>query len=870
MCFFCAALRRTASVAFARWLLLSLLAFSASALAVDFKREVTVEISPQPLASAAIEFGRQTGIQVVTDGADIANVSASAVSGTYSLGEALRLLLIGTGMNFKPVGEVTVILVNAVETVPLPPPPPENAEDATQLDAMVVTAGKREQNINEVAGSVAALSGDMLEKIGAQSFEDYLKLVPGVTAMKLNADASPPIIRGIATATGPFGISARTTGIFVDEIPLSDLFYGAAVIDLNPFDLERVEIMKGPQGTLFGASSIAGALRYITHKPELNIWQAKVFGSLMAVEQGQQKPVSAGMVNIPIGRSAAVRAVGLYRESPGFIDELSRGLEDVNELEQSGYRALGSWAPGDRLKLTATYLQQATHQADAGFADQRQRLERSDTNLAQPRTSEASVANLVGSYDFDWGTLLSSASRITKDNHLISSSDRTTGLPGSGTEGVGFEDGPPVIVGDLQGTLGGMTQELRVASPEGSGRWQWLAGVAYLRFDELIEATSNRPFVDESLAPADPFQSPFFPIGTPLGSIAGWGDAELLSTRFDARVTEAAVFGEVTRWFGERWEATLGGRLFQNHLAADTESRGFLQSALTPGEISTETHQELEEKGFNPKLSARFLVNDNVNLYALAAKGFQIGGIQLIPYSLYLDAIASGQAGPKFKPFKSSTLWNYEVGAKTEWWGGRLQFDATAFHMIWKDLQLSETVAVQGFGIINLFNNIGKATSSGVEVALRVVPTRGLSWLTSASWVNAVTAVRVANSGLNVPVGTQLPGAARFQFANTLSYDRPVSFLGNWNAGIGLTQSYTDRIFTTLSHSSEFGDYVTYDARAHLLNTDFAWQPDLTLAVGNLFDTRGVAGISGCNACRAQDVFFIQPRTATLSLQIRF
>ena len=832
------------------------------------------EVEPQLVSTAVLEIAKQAGIQVAMPGESLHEFYTTGVRGTVSLREALTQVLRETGFEFAQTGANTVTLQApparpatepAPTALPVPDPAPADApvtdvvlaeapsdpaiapaaarpadttaRDATQFDTIIVTASKRDQDLRTVPASISALTGNQLEKAGAQSFEDYLKLVPGVTLNKLDADKGSPIIRGIAADTAP-GIGSRTTGIFVDEIPLNDLFIVTANIDMNPFDLDRVEIMKGPQGTLFGSSAIAGAVRYITHKPERNVWQAKLLGTYTTTE-GDGRPLAAAMVNVPVGDAAALRAVGLLRETTGYIDDTGRDLEDVGGLEQSTYRVLGNWQPLDALDLTATWLTQKSHAGDAEFADQDQRLERDNTSGPNSRESEFSVANLVGSYDFDWATLLSSSSRVTKDNYSDTNADR--GLPTGGSP----DPQQPILSAYGLGATTGWVQELRLSAPD-DGTWQWVAGLAYQQFESFNMGNNGGP------------------LNPPVGS----EDVTVAHTEFDAVASEAAAFADVTATFWEDWEFSLGGRYFQTDLEVDTLIQGVTQ--LTAGRREYRSHLTMGEEGFNPKLSVRHAVSPNVTLYALAARGFQFGGVQLAPPNEANELLIQELGGPEFKPYESSTLWNHEVGARTEWYGGRLQLDATVFYMIWKDLQLAQIVISQGRAITTVYTNVGEARSTGLELAFRIAPARGFSVLTAASFIDAATAVPLETSSGNYPKGRQLPGAARFQLASTVAYERPFALLGEWQGGASLTFAKIGRMQSDLGHTAEYGNYSTVDCAVRLASRDLRWEPELSYSVANVFDTRGIAGIGTCQGCPFTDVYFVRPRTSVVSLTVRF
>jgi outer membrane receptor protein involved in Fe transport len=194
-------------------------------------------------------------------------------------------------------------------------------EGEVELEDIEVTASKRGRSERDIPGSVGAIRGVELEKMHAQGLKDYLKLVPGVMYVDVGNEEGLPIIRGISTQLG-FGATPVPTGIYLDEMPFADLFSASSIPDLNPFDLERVEVLKGPQGTLFGSGAFAGAIRYIVHKPDHSVWEAKVSETLNQTEGSDGiSPVTAGAVNIPIfGDAIAIRAVGLTRKDAGVYD----------------------------------------------------------------------------------------------------------------------------------------------------------------------------------------------------------------------------------------------------------------------------------------------------------------------------------------------------------------------------------------------------------------------------------------------------------------------------------------------------------------------------------------------------------------------
>lgn len=788
-----------------------------------------------------------------------------------------------------------------VETIPVAataPPQTEPVEeetpasdDATQLEEVTVTATKRARSQREIPGSVNAIKGEALEKISAQSLEDYLKLVPGVSMSRQAADRNIITIRGINSSVG-FGFTAVTVGTYVDDIPLQDLFIPVTVPDLNPFDLERVEILKGPQGTLFGSGALAGAVRYILQKPNLAVFEGKFSATVAQPDIGGMDEVFGGAINVPFGESFALRGVALVRKDAGNVDEVLRPEQDVNNVDQVTGRILARWQATERLSLSALYFKQETEQSDLGFTDSKTEFRRGKTPRPSPTDSTFDGANLTANYEFDGSTLVSTSNLLGKKATSRIFADGAIGQDSfgfeplepqpddpNGDDTVGLEDLPFSVVDTRSNAVvDGYTQELRLLSPEGSDSpWEWLAGVAYLNYHQVQRSQIPLPLANDAAGPL--FGTlPGGPLVTPIGPITGSDDTQFLNTINDSVATEKAVFGEVTRKFGDHFELTAGARLYQTHLVADTQFIGPQALALYQ---TTNKMQQLEtkEQDINPKLALRVLFNRNVQLYALVAKGFQFGGVQLNPPSAALAAPTEAQGGFEFGPYKSSTLWNYELGLKTEWFDRRMQFDVTGFYLDWKDLQLTQPIAIdlrpiipQPQTLFTAIRNVGAAHSAGVEAALSITPARGLNFTSSAAWIKAVVDEEFGDgSGSQVPKGTRLPGSPRFAMANTMSYATPIEFLGNIETGFALTHTHNGTYFNSLTGTpTEAGGYDLIDARVSLAMPQWRVAPEINVSLNNVFDVRGAVFSGDANGTRNPFYFLVPPRTLVLSLQIRY
>ncbi|MGH8678917.1 MAG: TonB-dependent receptor [Burkholderiales bacterium] len=371
---------------------------------------------------------------------------------------------------------------------------------------------------------------------------------------------------------------------------------------------------------------------------------------------------------------------------------------------------------------------------------------------------------------------------------------------------------------------------------------------------------------------------PIFPIPTPLGPIDNLRDATAaVAGVYDSDATEESVFGEVTRRLGERFELTAGGRYFHTVFVGDTLLRGLINVALV-GSAETRGHAVIVERDFNPKFSIRYLHDENMQVYLLAAKGFQFGGVQLNPPTIAITALGSERAGFAFVPFKSSKLWNYELGLRTEWLDRRLKFDVTFFYLDWTDLQLTQSVEFLPGGLppevaenvplsLALIGNVGAAHSEGVELALQAEPFDGLSFSTSAAFISALTdEVYESPSGPIAP-GARLPGSPRFQLSNVVAYAHELPFWGLAGAA-SLAHTHTGSSFSTLSQAFESDAYDTLDLRLAVQRPEGRFVPELALNIVNL--TNEFAVVEGFESGRIKTYLFNRPRTALLTLGLRF
>ena len=765
-----------------------------------------------------------------------------------------------------PQGEAESADPAPVETVPVKPLEESAAvkppKDAVQLDTIQVTANKRVKAQRDIPGSVGAIRGQALESMRAQGMKDYLKLVPGVYLPDQGNEESVPVIRGIATSTA-FGATAATTGIYMDEMPFADLFAPSSIPDLNPFDLDRVEVLKGPQGTLFGSGALAGAIRYIVAKPKLGIWEAKAQETVNQTKGSEGiSPVTGVAANVPIGGAAAIRASGVFRKDAGLYDmgaidnngNSIRNDVDSDRSKQDSMRVLGSWNVTDDFVASGFWFNQKTHHNDFGFSNKVGELGSDQFPFASPREHDFGGGNLSLTYDFPWLRAFSSTNRMIKHNLLTQHQEFGFDLQHQNANEY------VTVLGD---EVRGWTQELRLSSPEGQdGSWQWLLGGSFLHYgDSTFQYSYLGPDMPDPKQRSDV-------------STAGRSAAQVYSEG-DQLATEKSIFGEISRKLGERLELTLGGRKYETGLLADTLVCGAQITALFQEQCHPQ-HFDDVTKGFNPKASLRYLHDRNIQLYLLAAKGFQFGGLQLNPPAPGFPESAQ-QAGYQFAPYKSSSLWNYELGFRTEWLDRRLRWDTSFFYMDWKDLQLTIAVNLTGTNVpFSLIANVGRAHSEGVESSLDVIPFDGAHVTVNVSFLTAITDVPFdeKNSAGPVPAGSPLPGAPPFQWSTVMSYEHAVPYFESWLLAPTITYAYGGKSLDQIRPTGEVGGDATLDVRLALTSPSSRFQPELSLGVNNLTDVRGSANHLGGKDVVTGAPFsfdhYIQPRTSVLSVSLHY
>ncbi|HEX2804142.1 MAG TPA: TonB-dependent receptor [Sphingomicrobium sp.] len=774
---------------------------------------------------------------------------------------------------------------------------------AQEDEIVIVTATKHASTIQDVPFSVNAQTEADIQRANAQTLEDISRNVAGLTVQNLGPGQSQVSVRGVSAGQivrDQPGVKEQV-GVYLDESVISLSLFTP---DLDLFDLNRVETLRGPQGTLFGSGSVGGTLRYITNQPALGITEGVVEANVNTVDEGDIGYGIKGAVNIPLGDTAAARIVGYGTHFAGFIDALGpAGGKNVNDGSRVGGRLSVLWEPVAELKLTPRIVYQkvkangfnrqeifnlySNPYTDPPYTyDERQQY----LLMREAFRDETTIADLTASYNFGPVELTSITSYINRD--ILVSRDASA-LTGSVSVDLGFPDAGVNLPSNLRDTtkLKQWTQEVRLSST-GEGPLQWLVGGFYSDVDRLYrqrlptpgyDVFLNQFFVDICDADPDDCASPGVPVTT-----ADVANGFPLDSPYNADlpydIKQSAVFGEASYDFGQ-FKLTAGGRYYDFKETRDFINGGFFAPGVTTLGDTTKSN------GFSPRVIGTWEPNDNLSVNVQAAKGFRLGGIN-DPLNETLCSEADWDLYSPFaqESYDDETLWNYEAGVKYSKRG--FTFNTAVFHTDIKDLQV--TVDAGGCSSRLVFN-VPKAHTTGIEAELAASPMPGLDLSLAGSYVDAKFDSTIDNpllaTATGIRDGNRLPTVPKFQIAAAATYTQRFNDRSEWyvnasyqHVGARYTQpGDQENNPRTFEHGLPFngmtGDEATtlnlklpeYDLVNVSLGLRFDSGLEVVAYVNNLFDENPLLSFDRERGGRARLGWNVgQPRTIGLTLRHRF
>jgi iron complex outermembrane recepter protein len=826
---------------------------SASAVADDTYR---LSIPAQPLTKSLQVFAQQSGLTVVHYAQITEDKTAPALEGAYTSADALGKLLANSGLRFSYVNARTIAIRPATSAssdtsarpigaqqddksfwtnvrlaqldggAPLAVSEASTPESSgAELEEIVVTAQKRKERLIDTPQSVSVLSADAIAKIGATQFRDFANTVPGLSFTTAGAGYTQVSLRGV---TAGFDLTP-TVGIYVDDVPFgssSGFAQGAQLaLDVGLFDIERIEVLRGPQGTLYGASTMGGLVKYVSKQPDASTFGVEAQTGVSGTKQGAISYNGAAAINAPLATDkAALRASGFYSRDGGYVDNVTLNQDDVNQSDVYGGRIDLLLTPIDGLSVRlGAFLQnierggQAT--SDFTFAGQPETASlEQNRRVAEPFEQRFRLASATVAYDFGPATLTSISSHQSVRTEMAIDFSRQF-LPilaqffGLNYGAVGFPQ-------DLETRK--LTQELRLAS-NNSGTLEWIVGGFYTH-----EKSDNvQEFVPLDLA-GQPAPRDLYAYSGP--------------TRFE----EYALFGDLTWHLTDRFDVSGGVRRARNEQSFTQFGSGRL--------IGSAPTRRSEENVSTYLANARYRFGDRATGYVRYATGYRPGGPNFVAND---PTTGLPVAAPTFE---ADRLKSYEIGYKSETADRRFSVDTAVYYIDWGNIQIN---AVRG-GFAVIANANAGAEVRGVELTVAARPIEPFTLAGAFAWQDA----KMSNTDLDLGAldGERLPNVPRFTATLTGDYALP---FGIFRPTIGATLRHVSNRMASFNASPgspqyRVPEYSTFDVR-----TGFAvGSVDLQLYIHNISDERGQLSVA-TNRGPAQ-VSLLQPRTVGITATTRF
>ncbi|WP_262690082.1 TonB-dependent receptor [Kordiimonas aestuarii] len=704
------------------------------------------------------------------------------------------------------------------------------------LEEIIVTAGRREQSLQDVPAAVSAIDpGDFTVK-GLKQVGEILNYTPGVTYTDIGTKGFGNIsARGV-----PQSSSIPVFGVYLDDTPIStnSTFSGGSTVmfDAMLMDIERVEVIKGPQGTLYGATSVGGMMRYISRDPAMEELRVTAGADVATTKDGEISQVYNGRVSVPLVKDKlGITVSGFWQDIGGYVDQVNPATgaliaEDVDGSENLGYAADLLFTPTEELSIRLKYMKQET---DYGIDSGVQLLTYTSdesmfggyTTIGAPGENYLDYEIMSGSinYEFDSVTLTSTSSRVEYKFGGVSDLTAAYGPV------VDFYDGrdPGTTTSVLLDLLAGsekFVQEVRLTS-ERMGNFEWIAGLYYSEEDTI----NNQ----------DVISTPAF---------------DLLTIAFPSNYKEFAGFGDVTYYFNEKFDVTAGVRLSKNKTTLSYVSTGLLL-----GDAVFES-DPIKDTVDTYLFSARYRPTDNLSLYTRVASGYRPASANI---PILDPATGDNLAPPMIDP---DNAWSYEIGAKGATNGNVFSYDVALWMIDWANFQ-----AFTSFSGVNTGGNAtGGLSAHGFEGSFNLRPTDALTLTTNVTYSRSK--LNEDEPGIGGVEGEQLPDLPKWKGSFRADYLFDVTDSWSGNAGFGVR--YSGKFMS--SYSASTSTYpVVVEART-LVDANLSFTNDnvtIGLYATNLFNKRALQGrvdtILGGGSSNSTGVFE-RPRTIGANLRVDF
>jgi iron complex outermembrane receptor protein len=867
-------------------------------------RKIT-NIPAEGLGPALSTLAKERGFQIVYVSEELNGFRTQGAKGEFTSEEALNQLLSGTGFTFRYIDDKTVTIVSIKSTLDMVSPAPPAADPSSapstgdqpqegaksdslrlaqanqgvaqssstvgsdaqsssgrssnspQLTEVVVTAQKKTERLMDVPVPVTVLDTQALAENNLNRIQDYYASVPG-----LNLFSSPTApgtgtqylqIRGV----GNTAYGSPTVALMIDGVPFgSSTGIGNGEEqnpDIDPNDLARIEVLKGPQGTLYGADSLGGVINFVTQDPSTSAFSGRVQMLGDGVLGGGLGYGLRGSVNIPVSDALAFRVSGFTRQDPGYIENITTGQTNVNFVNVYGGHIAALWHVSDTVSVKVSALVQNTDSNGPGGINSSLNANGSfpptSGDLQQTGLPGTGTANTqVQAYSATLNAKISTVDVTSVSGYGINKlswDQDVSGIPYYvGANAYAGNNGMPQLLNVMGSSLLAQTEtekfseELRFSSSLGS--WlNWLGGLFYTH-----EAQPNS-FIDFHANDV----------------VAGAYEGTVLDESFPTTFSEYAIFGDLTFHPTDRFDLQLGARESWNKQTSDALISGIATPYYYVGQVSPYAEPGLRgsDHAFTYLITPDYKISPDMMVYARIASGYQIGGPNLQP-------LPAG-APTAYRP---STTRNYEVGLKGDTFDHRLTVDASIYYIDWRDIQIN--VFAPPPAVINYNTNGGRAKSEGIELSLQARPIIGTTISVTGDFDDAELTQNFPPNSNSVGVaGDRLPYSSRF--SGTLDVAQDVLHVGDSTGFVGASVSYVGLRYGEFSCPG-CGARFSYPAYA-VINTragDRVGPWNVNLFLNNVANRRGITGGTYAGNLDTPGYFVqvIQPRTVGASVTKSF
>ena len=813
------------------------------------ERQQDFSIASGPLRIALTTFARQSGVQILFAPELVAGKTGHGVHGHHSREDALEKILTGTGLMARTLDSGAILIVPARKGAgqsgdPATLPSPANRDIPQDI---LVTAFKYPTILADSAADLSVIGAQLQRHRGIVSLETLAQATPSLQLSESNSANQRLTIRGV------YGRGEPTVGVYYGDSPISGpsgttFDPGGIAPDPELVDIDRIELLRGPQGTLYGASSMGGTLRFLFNTPDMTRNTGEIRSGLAFTQDGEQGYNASAVANVMIVEDRlALRAVGYVRHIGGYIDQPRIGQADLGAADRNGVRLALGWSPVPDLEVRLSFLHQINRTNGARFYDDTTGPRINDLEARTPNSNTLDLGSIVVDWGTDWGTLTAAGTlyrwkvvRQTDFTGVIaalvdsaSSCQRYNGLPSTLACGDDQWSAYHDFVNSRLPAI--LYQPMWVTSANSELRFHSEV-LAHTALTLGLFAESRHDRVDSITALADARTGLLVDPVDVTGLRSIW-------TSFD----QAAIFGEISYDLLPSLTATGGFRRFHYFKSAygevGTPNVITGTADIAPGNFS------MRESGSNFKLQLTWRLFPGLMAYLQMADGFRPGGINITPSLSTED-----------RTYRADSLRSYELGTRFTLPYPALKFQAALYHIDWSDMIYNASSANNAF----VYNtNVGSILIDGAEFSVDWKASRDFNLSASGSWTDARLAKdqdRASSLG-HLYAGDRIPTIPVLAGTVGLAYERQ----------IGPTSTLWARIDTIASSgfSSQFNElqsgYAHTPARATIdfaIGTDHrAW--DLSLVVRNALDDRTPSQITTSSSGRRQ-LYGATPRTISL------